>query len=137
MRRVSEYPLWLGNVGDVRDLHWLFEEGISAVVDLALNEPPARLAREFVYCRFPLIDGAGNPRWVLRAAIETVAFLLRSGAPTLVFCGFGVSRTPSIAGAAIALVRGCAPAEGLAIAVRSAAADVSPALWLDIQAALA
>jgi protein-tyrosine phosphatase len=104
------------------------------VVDLALNETPAPICRDLVYCRFPLIDGGGNPTWLLRAAVETVAGFLREGVPTLVFCGACMSRTPSVAGAAIALVRGCSPAEGLALAVQSAAADVSPALWSEIQA---
>jgi hypothetical protein len=137
MRRVPGYPLWLGHIGDARDLSALLAAGIAAVVDLALNEAPVPLTRELVYCRFPLIDGAGNPRWLLRAAVETVAGLLHAGVPTLVYCGACMSRTPSVAGAAIALVRGCPPAEGLAIAVQSGAADVSPALWSEIQAATA
>jgi hypothetical protein len=47
------------------------------------------LTRELVYCRFPLVDGAGNPPWLLRAAVETVAGFVRAGVPTLVFCGPG------------------------------------------------
>ena len=137
MRRVSGYSLWLGHVGDVRDLRGLLSAGVLAVVDLALNESPAILTRELVYCRFPLIDGSGNPRWLLRAAVETVACLLRSDTPTLVYCGACMSRTPSVAGAAIALVRGCPLAEGLAVALHSGSADISPALWSEIQTAFA
>jgi protein-tyrosine phosphatase len=114
----------------------LLEVGISAVVDLALNEPPAALPRDLAYCRFPLIDGPGNPRPLLRAAVETVACLLRSGTPTLVYCGAGMSRSPSVAGAAIALVKGLALAEGLDIALQSAPSDVSPGLWAEIHEAL-
>jgi protein-tyrosine phosphatase len=133
VRRVPGYSLWLGHVGDVRDLHGIHAAGILAVVDLALNELPASLTRDLVYCRFPLIDGTGNPGWLLRAAVETVAGLLRCDTPTLVYCGAGMSRSPCIAAAAIARVRGCPPAEGLAIALQSAAADVSPGLWTEIQ----
>lgn len=136
MRRVPGLPLWLGHLGDVRDLPGLHAEGILAVVDLALDAPPASLARELAYCRFPLVDGAGNPPWLLRAAVETAAGLLRGGTPTLIGCGAGLSRSPCIAGAAIALVRGCPPAEGLMIAARSGAADVSPGLWAEVCAAL-
>src|SRR3954470_4304935 len=106
-------------IGDARDLSGLLSAGITAVVDLALNEAPVPLARELVYCRFPLIDGGGNPRWLLRTAVEAVAGFLRAGVPTLVYCGACMSRTPSVAGAAIALVRGCPPAEGLALALQS------------------
>jgi hypothetical protein len=137
MRRVPGYPLWLGHFGDARDLPGIHAAGILAVVDLALNEPPAPLARELTYCRFPLVDGVGNPRWLLRIAVGTVAGLLRSGSPTLVCCGAGMSRTPCVAGAAIALVRGCPPAEGLSIAAQAGAADVSPGLWAELCAALA
>ncbi len=41
MRRVPGYSLWLGHVGDVRDLRGIHAAGILAVVDLAIDEPPA------------------------------------------------------------------------------------------------
>ena len=84
MRRVPGYSLWLGHAGDVRDLRCLLTTGIIAVVDLAIQEAPAPLTRELVYCRFPLVDGPGNPPWLLSAAIETVAGLLRNDVSTLV-----------------------------------------------------
>ena len=89
MRRVPGSSLWLGHVGDARDLVALTESGVEAVVDLAHEEAPLSLLRELAYCRFPLIDGQGNPPWLLRAAVETVAGLVRSGVPTLVYCGRG------------------------------------------------
>jgi protein-tyrosine phosphatase len=136
LRKVTGYPLWLGHVGDVRDASKLVEAGISAVVDLALNEPSATLPREFLYCRFPLIDGPGNPRPLLRMAVETVASLLRSDTPTLVYCGAGMSRSPAVAGAAIALVRGCPLAEGLNVVLESGVGDISPGLWAEIEEAM-
>ncbi len=137
MRQIPGFPLWLGHVGDARDLVAIHAAGIVAVVDLALNEPPASLPRDLVYCRFPLVDGSENPRWLLRAAVEAVAGLLRSDVPTLVYCSACMSRTPAVAAAAIAAARGCPAEEGLALVTRSAPADVSPALWSEILAALA
>src|SRR5207244_524756 len=90
MRQLSGLPLWLGHVGDARDLRAVLSAGILAVVDLALNEPPVRITRELVYCRFPLLDGMGNPPWLVRAAVDTVARLLRAGTPTLVYCSGGM-----------------------------------------------
>jgi hypothetical protein len=136
VRRVPGYSLWLGHFGDVRDIHGLLAAGILAVVDLAINEPPADVTRELVYCRFPLIDGMGNPPWLLRAAVETVACLLRCDTPTLIACSAGLSRSPCIAAAAIARVHGGTAAEGLAIALQSGAADVSPGLWAEVREAL-
>src|SRR5262245_15566735 len=102
MRRVASYSLWLGNVGDTRDLRKILDAGIAALVDLALEEPPAKITRELVYCRFPLVDGGGNSPWLLRAAVETTAGFVRSRTPTLVYCGAGMSRSLIIAAAALA-----------------------------------
>jgi protein-tyrosine phosphatase len=134
MRQIVGLPLWLGHVGDMRDLRTVLSTGILAVVDLALNEPPAAVTRELVYCRFPLVDGVGNPPWLLRAAVDCVAGLLDNRTPTLVYCANGMSRSPAIAAAAIARLRGCSPAEALAVVVKAGAADVSPGLWSEIQA---
>jgi hypothetical protein len=136
LRKVAGHALGLGHVGDVRDPSILLAAGISAVVDLALNEPPAILPRELVYCRFPLIDGSGNAPALLRTAVETVASLLRSHTPTLVYCGAGMSRSPAVAGAAIALVTGCSLTEGLVVALHSGVNDISPGLWLELTEAM-
>jgi protein-tyrosine phosphatase len=136
MRQVPGYSLWVGHIGDARNLRSVLSSGILAVVDLALNEPPVVLTRELVYCRFPLGDGSGNPPWLLRAAVDAGAGLLRAGTPTLVYCGAGLSRSLAVAAAAVALVRGCSPAEGLAVVSRTGPADVSPGLWAEVQAVL-
>ncbi len=136
MRRITGYPLWIGHAGDVRDPTNLLKAGISAVVCVVESEPPPALPRELVYCRFPLVDGTGNPEWLLRAAVETVACLLRMDTPTLVHCSAGISRSPAVAGAALALARGCLFAEGLVAATESGPSDVSPGLWAEIQEAI-
>ena len=63
MRHIPDHTLWLGHAGDARDKHELLRLGIGAVVDLAVEEPPAVAGHEMVYCRFPLIDGTDNPPW--------------------------------------------------------------------------
>ncbi len=139
MRRIPDYLLWVGHAGEARRSQELLGAGIIAVVDLALEEPSANLVRERIYCRLPLYDGPGNPPWLLRATIETVAALLRAKVPILVACGAGMSRSLCIAGAAIALVRGCPADEGLAIAIGTGPArvDIAPALWAEIRAVFA
>jgi hypothetical protein len=101
MRHIPDYSLWLGHAGDARDRHELLRLGVGAVVDLAVEEPPAVAGHEMVYCRFPLLDGTENPPWLLRAAIEMTVTLLRQKVPTLVACSSGVSRAPAIAAAAL------------------------------------
>lgn len=136
MRQVPGYELWLGHVGDARDLRTVISAGILALVDLALNEPPATVTRELVYCRFPLLDGSGNPYWMVRAAVETVAGLLQSKTPTLLYCGAGMSRTPIIAAAAIAHLSSCPLAEAVSAVVQSGPADLSPGLLAEVQTVL-
>lgn len=135
MRPISVFSLWIGNVGDARDPRLLFSAGIRAVVDLALNEPPAVLPRELVYCRFPLIDGVGNPPWLLQTAIACVANFLRSDIPTLVYCGAGMNQSPCIAAAALARVRGGSPDEALTWVAKFGAVDVAPGFWAEVKAA--
>jgi hypothetical protein len=136
MRRIAEFSLWIGHVGDMRNLREVLSTGILAVVDLAMDEPPATVTRDLAYCRFPLVDGIGNPPWLLHAAIDCIAGLLRSGTPTLVFCGAGMSRSPCIAAAAIARVRGCSAEEALIEVATSGVVDVAPGLWSEVRAIL-
>ena len=95
------------------------------------------LPRDMITCRFPLVDGPGNPRQLLVRAIDMVVNLLRSGTPTLVYCGAGISRSPYIAAAAIALLRGSDPGDARDFVTRSGPADLSAGLWEDILVELA
>ena len=134
MRHISPYPVWIGHVGDVNRPEQLSQAGIKALVDLADNEKPTLVFREMVYCRIPLVDGAGNPEWLLRLAAETVARLMRAQVSTLVFCSAGMSRSPSIVAAAIALNEEKHLAFGLDRIRILGSCDLSPALWTDVEA---
>lgn len=136
MRIVPGYSLWVGSVADVRDLSAVLAAGVEAVVDLALNEPVPKITRELVYCRFPLVDGAGNAPWLLRAAVGTVASFVRAEVPTLVFCGAGMSRSPTITALALSRVSELPPAECLELVIGDGPCDISAALWNDALAAV-
>ena len=120
---------------DARDLRLLNDYRISAVVDLAVNERPAQLAREMIYCRFPLVDGDGNSQSTIDAAIRCVVSLVDNHIRTLVACSAGMSRSPALAAAAIAVCTGCSPDECLITITRNAPHDVSPMLWSRIKSA--
>jgi protein-tyrosine phosphatase len=128
MRQVEPYQLWIGNAGDVRNLPALRAVGIAAMVDLAIDEPPLSIGREVVYCRFPLLDGAGNAPGLVQCAIDATAALIRARTPTLIFCSGGMSRSPSVAAGALSLVSGQSPEEWLAQLRQTEPADVSRAL---------
>lgn len=136
MRQVPGETLWIGHIGDTRDVRSVLSAGIQAVVDLAANEAVVPFPREIIYCRFPLVDGSGNPPWLLRCAIEALAGLLRASTPTLVYCSLGMSRSPIIASAALSLARGRSPGECLATVLQDGKGDISPALWQEVQVVL-
>src|SRR5690242_11778923 len=97
MNQIAPHRLWVGHAGEVQDFRALFEARIQAVVDLAVEESPGRPPHELIFCRFPLVDGAGNDLKILALAIRTSATLLHSQVATLICCSAGVSRAPAIA----------------------------------------
>lgn len=133
IRNVHANLLHIGNALDARDLRLIYDAGIRAVVDLAINERPAQLGREIVYCRFPLNDGDGNSDALIILAIRTIASLIRHETPTLVACSAGMSRAPTIAAGAIALTTGRDPDDCLMQLINDAPNDVSPILWTHVK----
>ena len=89
--------------------------------------------RDLIYCRFPLLDGAGNDANLLELAINTLAGLIRMRIPTLVCCDMGLSRSPAVAAAALALAAHReAPEDCLQRVTQEHRSDVSPGLWSEI-----
>lgn len=136
MIQVPPESLWLGNRGDLGAILDGTNGEICAVVDLAINEPVATLPRDVAYVRMPLIDGSGNPPKLLRAAVQLTASLLMEKIPTLVCCSAGMSRTPAIAAAAVAMLWSANPADFLDAWADDIPHDISPALWNELQTAL-
>lgn len=129
MRAIVPGRLWIGNAGDGRDAGRLLEAGVGAVLNVAVEEPTPALPRSLVYCHFPVVDGAPDDSGILDVAIQTLVSLLKSRVPTLVFCGAGMSRSPAIVAAALAILEGASPEDTLRRVVLGQPHDVSPALW--------
>jgi len=132
VKRLEPYELWTGNAGDLADIRGTIDAGVHAIVDLALNEKPPQLPRDIVYCRFPLVDGAGNDPWVLATAIDLVANLIKSKVPLLVSCSAGLSRSPAIVAAALSRIETRRPEDCLKSMSNSLPHDVCPGLWHEI-----
>ncbi len=135
MREVLPSQLWLGNALDARDVRLIHDMGIRAVVDLAIEEPVPDLTRELVYCRVPITDGSRNTLAVLMHAIEVTSSLIRAGIPTLVTCGAGMSRAPSIVAASLALAHDRPLDDVLRSLTADTPHDVSPVLWIAVKSA--
>jgi protein-tyrosine phosphatase len=136
MREVIPRTLWIGNASDARDVRRVLSEGITAIVDVAMEEPPIAFPRDVTYCRYPLLDGEGNSQMLLRLAIKTTAALIEAGTATLVACSGGMSRSLAIAAAALAIRQHSDPEVALEQVALTGPHDVSPGLWSEIQAVL-
>lgn len=134
MNRIEPDGLWIGNARDGRAFETLFEHGIGAIVQVALDEEPLRPPRDFISLRFPLVDGAGNDPAVVELAIGSVVSLLQQAIPALVCCGGGMSRSPAIAAAALGIVKHVPIEDALKCISRFRQTDISPGLWADIVA---
>ena len=132
MTRVEPFLLWLGHLGEGRAGEKLESRGIRAVVQLAVEERTFELQREIVFCRFPLVDGCGNDPALLAAAVHSTAALIERKVPALVCCGAGLSRSPAIAAAALALAERMPPEAALEIVSRHCPTDVLPGLWQEV-----
>ena len=133
IRDVYPERLFIGNAIDARDLRLLYNHRIAAVIDLAVNEPPAQLARDMIYCRLPIIDGDGNSNTIIEAALRMGAMLIEREIRTLVACSAGMSRSPAIAAATVAIVTRTPPDDCLMNIVSDGPHDVSPILWSRIR----
>jgi protein-tyrosine phosphatase len=133
MREIIPNVLWIGTARDARDPPGIMSRGITAVIDLAMEETPAHLPRDIVYCRFPLVDGEGNNIAIRRTAVMVVAFFIESKTPTLISCSGGMSRSPAIAAAALSRSEHVTPDEALLRFASSGPHDVSTVLWTQIK----
>jgi hypothetical protein len=137
MREVISGRLWIGNARDARDVRDVLQRGITAIIDLAIEEPPIPFPRDVVYCRVPLLDGEGNAPARLAAVLKLAASLITDRVPTLIACSGGMSRSPALAAGALALARCGEPDEVLRSITIGGPADISPRLWADVTDAIA
>jgi len=132
MKQIEPYPVWIGHGGEAQDFRQLFDVGIEAVVELAAEEPSFPPRRDMIACRFPLIDGVGNPPHVLAMAIRTVAALIAAKVPLLVCSSEGMSRAPAVVAAALSSIHCEPPEECLKRITHHHPSDVCPGFWSDV-----
>ena len=132
MNQIKPHPVWLGHAGDSRDFRPVLDAGIQALVDLSREEPPCDPPRDLIYCRFPLVDGVGNEEGLLNLTIHTLTTLIKRRIPTLVCSNLGLSRSPAITAAALALAHHETLEDCLQRVAQEHHSDVSPGLWSEI-----
>ena len=95
MQQIHPHMLWIGAARAGLEFRRLHEAGIRAVVQLAYEEIPISLPREFISYRLPLLDGADNDPELLRLAVASLTQLLERKFATLICCQAGLSRSLS------------------------------------------
>ena len=133
IHHVLDSTLCVGDAISARNLKTIYEHEFAAVVDLALNEPPAVLGRDVIYCRFPLSDDDSNRDEVVAAAIVCLCGLIRQRLKVLVACSAGMSRSPVIAAASIAMTTGDELGETLLRVVAQGPHDVSATFLTSVE----
>src|SRR5688500_17109134 len=132
MREIITGKLWIGNARDARDVKNVLSLPIAAVIDLALDEAPIVYPRDIVYCRFPMLDGAGNSQVVLEAAIGSACAFIKARKSLLVACSGGMSRSPAITAAALALATETDLPQALTRVLAGGPRDLNAGLWKEV-----
>lgn len=133
MREVIPNVLWIGNAFNARNIKGVMDAGFQVVIDLAAEEPPIQLPRDMIYCRFPLLDGEGNSPALMKSAINLIVSFVQAQIPTLVACSGGMSRSPLIASAVLAMVDGIDLDEAIRRVTATGPCDFSPNLYNDVR----
>lgn len=132
MKCFIQNQLWQGNSVEAGDVRAILDLGVQAVVDLAAEEQSIRYPRDILVLRYPIIDGAGNPPWLLESIVCTLHNLLANEIPTFVYCSAGLSRSPALIAAALARSRNVSMEDAIAIVLGERSLDVSTALWSEL-----
>lgn len=96
---------------------------------LAVNEPPAVLGRDIIYCRIPVSDDGANNDDIVATAIECLCSFVRRDHRTLVAGSAAVSRSPMITAAAVSILSGNSLTDSLIQITANAPHDVSPTVF--------
>ena len=137
MREIVPQLLWIGNARDARAIPDVLATGITAVIDLAAEEPPIQFPRDIIYCRFPILDGEGNVPEIINSAIDVIVNLQSAQIPTLVACSTGMSRSPAVVSAVLAIIESIPLAAAIDRIAVAGPCDISPGIMHAIHECLA
>ena len=132
MHEIQTNLLWIGHAFDIHEPRLIFDAGITAVIDIAYEEPPAQIPRQLTYCRFPLNDGGGNDPQILLQTLLTTTDFLRSNTRTIIACSAGLSRSPTVAAFALAYHLDKKPDDVIAGIAETKSLELKPELWADM-----
>ena len=96
--------LRVGTAADATDDSLLENHGVTTIVSLT-HETPNPAAQDLTLRSISLIDGPQNSREQFTKAVEETVAALAADESVLVHCSAGASRSPAVAGTALALAQ--------------------------------
>lgn len=132
MIRIANTNIHLGTAADLRDIRSVLNAGVTAIIDLAIEEPLPTIPRVTNYCRFVITDDGENDPGIIQTAIQTAFGFLSNGQTIAICCNAGLNRSPAIAAAVVSKINQCEPADALKLVGKTKHIDVNPALWRQI-----
>jgi atypical dual specificity phosphatase len=95
--------LFVGTAEDASDASTLRDHDIAVIVSLTHTGPVGDVPAEVTLVDVPMMDGPQNSPNAFETAVGEVLSRLDAGDVTLVHCSAGASRSPAVAGTALAL----------------------------------
>ncbi len=129
MLNIPNSDIWLGNTSDLRDIRSVLKHGVTAIIDLAIEDPLPTIPRATTYCRFMITDDGENNPANIHAAILAASAFVSGGHVAAICCSAGLSRSPSIAAATMSYISGDSPTATLELVSAVKHIDVNPAFW--------
>tara|TARA_R100000789_G_scaffold97798_1_gene100773 strand:+ start:281 stop:730 length:450 start_codon:yes stop_codon:yes gene_type:complete len=129
LKPIPDTNLWIGNAGDAQNLQEIRSLEIRAIFLLAYEEPIFSYPRDLLVVRIPLLDGSENDDFNLEITVRSLISLIRNDVNTLVTCSMGMSRSPVIVSAALAIHHSLPFDDVLTSVCKSIPTDVSPEFY--------
>jgi len=100
---MTDYELYIGDFQDASRPEKLQERGVNSVLKLTYQDPKEGYPDSVEVHEFIMVDGPRNEYEVFVEAVERLLELFESGNTVFAHCNAGMSRSPTVSAAAIAL----------------------------------
>jgi hypothetical protein len=98
--------LWIGEWQSAANLDWLQANNVSAILNVAADLDDPRIGHGVYSVKVGLVDGPGNPKWMVDLAVKTLILMLEKEPVTYAHCISGQSRSVHVVCRALAEIEG-------------------------------
>lgn len=135
MNKITE-GLYVGDIRDASNTKQYYRYEIDAAVKLSHKAPDGGYLDHVEVHDHSMIDGPQNDQGSMTEAVRATADLLSKGETVFVHCSAGASRSPSVAAAALAVLKGVDVQEAGEQVRDARQIQVHPDVWENAQRAV-